>query len=128
MKISLTPKDFRYDWYSGTGAGGQHRNKHQNCLRLTHIETGITVNASSSRSRIQNKKDAYDTMITRLRAFYGEKSERAIDDTVIRSYKVEDGLVIDHITGRKYSIISIDDFDLTDAMTRKLVHEIQVEG
>ena len=32
--------DFRIDYFSGTGAGGQYRNKHQNCVRLTHTESG----------------------------------------------------------------------------------------
>jgi protein subunit release factor A len=121
MRIVLTPKDFKFDWFSGTGAGGQHRNKHQNCLRLTHLETGITVTAQESRSRMQNKEAAYRNMVRALSDFYNKKSERELDTEVIRSYKLEDGLVVDHITSDKYSIITLDDFDLTDSMIRKLV-------
>jgi len=39
--IHLTKKDFKIDWYSRSGAGGQHRNKHQNCCRITHLATGL---------------------------------------------------------------------------------------
>lgn len=39
---SWTKDDFDIDWFSGSGAGGQHRNKHQNCVRLKDKETGIT--------------------------------------------------------------------------------------
>jgi len=40
--IHYTKKDFKIDWYSGSGAGGQHRNKHQNCCRIIHIESGFS--------------------------------------------------------------------------------------
>lgn len=123
MRIVLTPKDFKFDWFSGTGAGGQHRNKHQNCLRLTHIETGIAVTAQSSRSRNSNKDEAYRNMIKALEEFYNKKSERELDTEVIRSYKLEDGLVVDHITSDKYSILTLDDFDLNHSMIRKLVRD-----
>lgn len=48
---SYTRKDFDIDWFSGTGAGGQHRNKHQNCIRITHRETGIRVQCTKHRER-----------------------------------------------------------------------------
>ena len=41
LLFSLTKNDFIVTYYSGTGAGGQHRNKHQNCVRIKHKETGI---------------------------------------------------------------------------------------
>jgi peptide chain release factor 1 len=54
----VTRKDFRIDYFSGTGAGGQYRNKHQNCVRLTHNETGIVTTGQEQRSREQNLRDA----------------------------------------------------------------------
>jgi protein subunit release factor A len=40
LLFSVTKKDFNVDYFSGKGAGGQYRNKHQNCVRLKHIESG----------------------------------------------------------------------------------------
>lgn len=59
LLFSITKKDFKIDYFSGTGAGGQHRNKHQNCVRLTHIESGIMVVGQNHRTRDQNLKDAF---------------------------------------------------------------------
>ena len=42
LLFSITKKDFKIDYFSGTGAGGQHRNRHKNCIRLTHIESNVT--------------------------------------------------------------------------------------
>ena len=61
--FSITDKDFEIDWFSGTGAGGQHRNKHQNCCRLKHKETGIIKTGQSSRTREANKKEAFNNII-----------------------------------------------------------------
>jgi protein subunit release factor A len=123
MKLTFTPDDFEYNWFSGTGAGGQHRNKHQNCLRLTHKETGITVTSQESRSRNQNLKDAYQNIILKLHDHYNNRPIEKNNTDVIRSYKLEDNLVVDHVTGDKISIKSLDDFDLTPILVRKGIHE-----
>jgi len=60
--LSITKKDFKITYFSGKGAGGQHRNKHQNCVRLTHIESNITKTGQSSKSRSQNLKEAFRTL------------------------------------------------------------------
>lgn len=54
---TISSSDLSYRWHSGTGAGGQHRNKTQNCLELTHLPTGISVSADG-RSRRDNERDA----------------------------------------------------------------------
>ena len=57
--FSVTKKDFDIQYFSGTGAGGQHRNKHQNCVRMTHAESGATATGQSSRSRQANEREAF---------------------------------------------------------------------
>lgn len=57
--LTLTKKDFVVTYYSGKGAGGQHRNKHQNCVRIYHAESNVTGLGTESKSRIQNKKTAF---------------------------------------------------------------------
>lgn len=115
-KISYTSEDFSFDWFSGTGAGGQHRNKHQNCLRLTHNKTGITVIAQSSRSRTANKREAFDKMIELLYLYHNPKKEKTDVTEVVRSYKIEDNLVVDHLSGTKYTVTNLDNINLTEMM------------
>lgn len=61
--FSLTKKDFEIHWFSGTGAGGQHRNKHQNCCRLYHPASGVRVTGQSNRDRVANQKEALNNLI-----------------------------------------------------------------
>ncbi len=60
--FSVTKKDFEITWFSGTGSGGQHRNKHQNCCRLKHKATGIIKTGQAHRERLKNQKDALHSM------------------------------------------------------------------
>lgn len=60
--FSLTKKDFELTWFSGSGAGGQHRNKHQNCARLRHIETGVIATGQSQRDQQSNLREALEGM------------------------------------------------------------------
>ena len=59
LLFSVTKKDFDIQFFSGTGAGGQHRNKHQNCVRMTHPESGVTATGQTSRSREGNLRSAF---------------------------------------------------------------------
>lgn len=63
LLFSVTRKDFKLDWFSGKGGGGQHRNKHQNCLRLTHIESGATATGQSNKERPANQKEALQNLV-----------------------------------------------------------------
>src|SRR6478736_2388437 len=56
--FSTTLKDCKVDYFSGTGPGGQHRNKHQNCVRLYHEPSGVRVVAQSHREKRANEGDA----------------------------------------------------------------------
>ena len=62
LLFSVTKKDLDIKFFSGIGAGGQHRNKHQNCVRLTHHDSGVTVTGQTSRSREQNLKEAFRSL------------------------------------------------------------------
>lgn len=57
--------DFRIEWFSGSGAGGQHRNRHCNSCRLIHVPTGI-VETRQGRERASNLKSAKDAIIQTL--------------------------------------------------------------
>lgn len=63
LLFSITKKDFDVNWFSGKGAGGQHRNKHQNCVRLKHRDSGVIVTGQNSRSRKENIKAALQNLV-----------------------------------------------------------------
>jgi peptide chain release factor 1 len=70
----LSDNDFRIEWFSGSGAGGSHRNKHQNSCRLHHIPSGLSE-ARQGRERNSNLKDAKEALFTTLnRMQNGEKA------------------------------------------------------
>lgn len=63
LLFSLTKKDFVITWFSGSGGGGQHRNKHANCCRIQHPESGAMATGQDQRSRPQNQKAAIRRLI-----------------------------------------------------------------
>ena len=117
--------DFKIEWYSGTGAGGQHRNKHQNSCRITHIQSGIVATAQC-RSRLNSLEQAKTALLTQLKS--GDKSEQHIAlasdrkqqvgsgmrGDKVRTYRFQDDIVTDHSTGIKVSVKKVlaGNFDL----------------
>jgi len=98
-ELHLTKKDFKLEWFSGTGAGGQHRNKHQNCCRITHIETGFMETGQNSRERPSNQRDAFTKLAKRVIAHYAVEEDREISNERIRTYHEPRNIVTDHASG-----------------------------
>lgn len=63
LLFSVTKKDFDIHYFSGTGAGGQHRNKHQNCVRLKHRDSGAYSTGQSNKDRKGNIKEAINSLV-----------------------------------------------------------------
>lgn len=98
--MKITDEQFKYEWYSGTGKGGQHRNKHQNCCRCIHEPTGIQANGTGSRSREDNKRSAHAVCLARVMAHFHKDTERFQAGTErIRTYHEPDNRVLDHASG-----------------------------
>ena len=74
----ISDDDFNISWFSGTGKGGQKRNKVQNCCRVTHIPTGLQE-ARQGRSRNKNYDDAKMALISRLREAESAEMHAVID-------------------------------------------------
>lgn len=106
--MKVTEDQFVYEWFSGTGKGGQHRNKHQNCCRCIHTPTGIQANGTNSRSREDNKRAAYITCLSRVQAHFHRDKERFLAGTErVRTYHEPDNRVTDHASGLQDSYTNV---------------------
>lgn len=101
-EIHLTKKDFVIEWFSGQGAGGQHRNKHQNCCRIIHPETGLRAQGTAHSSRSSNQRDAFNVLASRIIAHYAaDDPERRTGGETIRNYHAVRNEVHDKASGLK---------------------------
>lgn len=96
--FSVTKKDFTIDYFSGTGAGGQHRNKHQNCVRMKHIESGANSTGQSNRNRKSNLQEALNSLIKtpKFKLWINRKSMEVIEGKTIED-KVNESMKIENI-------------------------------
>ncbi len=104
--------DFVVEWFSGSGAGGQHRNKHANSARIIHLPTGI-VRCAQTRSRENSRQNAMQALHSELDRLGGSQvlaAENAVRRADIgsgersdksRTVRFQDDQVIDHVTGRR---------------------------
>ena len=124
VEINIDEKDLKIDTYRSSGAGGQHVNKTESCIRMTHLPTGIVVTCQDERSQLKNREKAMKVMKSRLYDFYnsqyqseyaenrknqigtGDRSER------IRTYNFPQGRITDHRIG--YTAYNLDEFLLGD--------------
>ena len=137
--IAINPSEVRVDTFRASGAGGQHINKTDSAVRLTHIPTGIVVECQDGRSQHKNKEQAWRVLAARIKDKQtreqqakeaaerksligsGDRSER------IRTYNFPQGRVTDHrINLTLYKIDFIMDGDLAE-LTGALVAEHQAE-
>jgi len=141
IDITINPADLRTDVYRSSGAGGQHVNKTESAIRITHVPTGVVVECQTERSQHANRdkamkrlkaqlldaerqrQDAAQAESRRLQVGSGDRSQR------IRTYNFPQGRITDHrVEGLTlYDLPNILAGDL-DPLLQRLSHEHQVDA
>ena len=134
--VQINASDLRIDTYRASGAGGQHINKTDSAVRITHLPTGIVAECQDGRSQHANKAQALRVLTARIQE--KERSERAAKESAerkslvgsgdrsdrIRTYNFPQGRLTDHrINLTLYKLLAIMDGDLDDVIGALQAHE-----
>lgn len=141
VNFQIDEKDLRIDVYRASGAGGQHINKTESAIRITHIPTNTVVTCQDGRSQLANKEKAMTVLVSKLAHYYqsledekyasarhaqvgtGDRSER------IRTYNYPQGRVTDHRINRtEYNLTKFVDGEIADMVEALRIAEVKQQA
>ena len=138
VDIDINDGDLKIDTYRASGAGGQHVNKTESAIRITHIPTGLVVTCQDESSQHKNRAAALKVLKARLLASEQQKAaaERAAErkslvstgdrSAKIRTYNFPQGRITDHrISFTSYKLNEVMDGDLTELIEKLKIAEQQ---
>ena len=138
VEFSIDPKDLQIDTFRSSGAGGQHVNKTESAIRITHLPTGVVVECQDERSQYKNKDRAMKILRSKLYEAEQEKQNAAIAATrksqvgtgdrsgKIRTYNFPQNRVTDHrLTGdnKNFNIAAVINGDLDDMIDALILND-----
>ncbi len=85
MLFRITKKDLNITFFSGSGAGGQHRNRHMNCVRLNHKDSGTMVTGQSNKAKKANIQEALNNLIKspKFKVWHARRVKECIDKSTL---------------------------------------------
>jgi len=136
VDVDINPADLRVDTYRASGAGGQHVNKTESAVRITHVPTGVVAECQQERSQLRNREVAMNMLRTKMYEIEYRKHIDAIAQerktlvstgdrsAKIRTYNYPQGRVTDHrIKLTLYNLSAIMDGDVQDIINALQVAE-----
>ena len=141
VDFHIDEKDLRIDVYRASGAGGQHINKTESAIRITHLPTNMVVTCQDGRSQLANREKAMTVLVSKLAHYYqsledekyasarhaqvgtGDRSER------IRTYNYPQGRVTDHRINRtEYNLTKFVDGEIADMVEALHMAELKAQA
>ncbi|GAB6935019.1 MAG: peptide chain release factor 1 [Bacillota bacterium] len=136
VEVEIDEKDLRIDTFCASGHGGQHVNKTESAVRITHLPTGIVVSCQDEKSQIKNREKAMRVLRARVYEFYRKQREAELADARkslvgtgerserIRTYNFPQNRVTDHRIGLTlHKLDLVLDGDLDEIIDALIVHE-----
>ncbi|MEE9466510.1 MAG: peptide chain release factor 1 [Candidatus Neomarinimicrobiota bacterium] len=136
VEVDIDPGDLKIDTYRASGAGGQHVNKTESAVRITHLPSNIVVTCQDEKSQHKNREKAMKVLVSRLYAHQTAEQERKRAQTrrsmvstgdrsaKIRTYNYPQGRVTDHrINLTLYKLTEITDGDLSELIEQLRMHD-----
>ena len=138
VEVRIDPKDLKVETFRASGHGGQHVNRTESAVRITHIPTGIVVTCQNERSQFQNRERALEVLRARLYDLLHRREKEAVDmqrrqqigsgerSEKIRTYNFPQNRVTDHrINCTLYDLDRVMDGELDELIEKLTLHEIK---
>jgi peptide chain release factor 2 len=105
IEVDIRPEDLRVDTYRASGAGGQHINKTDSAVRITHNPTGIVVQCQNERSQIKNRSTAMKILKSRLYEYYRDERDRENAEKAVEKKDISWGNQIRSYVFQPYNMV-----------------------